>query len=125
MNGSDIFKIMRDEFGVISRLFILIELSIKEAMTTEDITVAQPGVYILLRNGKVVKVGRHIQNSRKRVLEHIRDNTGGKMASLKDEPRARIVLLNLKDITKVHWLFALEVFLEQNLEPEISSKRLG
>lgn len=47
------------------------------------------------------------------------------MASLKNDRAVRLVLFNINDIKDLHWVFALEVYFEQNLQPEIRSARLG
>jgi hypothetical protein len=121
----EITKIAKDEFGVIFRLFTVKVLKMNEVRNSNDPEVPLPGVYVYLKEGKVIKVGRHIQNSRKRALEHIRDNTNNEMKLLDNDPNTTLILYNVKRLEKIHWLFSLEVFLEKELEPTISSKRTG
>ena len=125
MTVEEITKIAKDEFGVIFRLFTVKVLKMNEVRNSNDPEVPLPGVYVFLKEGKVIKVGRHIQNSRKRALEHIRDNTNNEMKLLDNDPSTTLILYNVKNLEKIHWLFSLEVFLEQKLEPKISSKRTG
>lgn len=115
----------RNEFKDIANKFIIYNLSISEAKVSEAEHVWKPGVYVYWATNKVIKVGRHLTNSRKRALEHIRDNTGGSMHSLQEDPRVRLLLFNLKKKEDLHWAAALEIFFELNLNPEIRAGRLG
>jgi len=85
-----------------------------------------PGVYVWWHsvNG-VIKVGRHFTNSRKRAIEHINANTGGKMRDFASDNNTKIILFNVIDKEKIHWVAALEVFFERVLSPEIKAARLG
>jgi len=65
----------REEFRSIEKKFNILSMSIADAYESKDLSVAQPGVYVFWFEGKIIKVGRHLVNSRKRALEHIRDNT--------------------------------------------------
>jgi hypothetical protein len=113
------------EFGAIAEEFLWHTLSIDEARRSTDSEITRPGVYVFLRDGQPIKIGRHLQNSRKRALEHIRDDTGGQMASLEAGPNATLILINARDPSKLHWICALEVFLEGELKPAVRSKRTG
>lgn len=117
------------EFAPIIDKFNIIPLSIEEAYNSNDETVWKPGVYVLWHNEKVIKVGRHLTNSRKRALEHIRDNTHNKefeMSSLKNSTDScGVVLINCINDIHAHWVAAIEIFMEDNLNPIIKSKRKG
>ncbi|GAI01045.1 unnamed protein product, partial [marine sediment metagenome] len=105
--------------------FIIKDLTFKEAKFSPDPDVNRGGVYIWFSNNRVYKVGRSLGNSRKRAFEHIRDNTGGKMAAFKNNPGARLILYNIKNKGNFHWVIALEYFFEWRLKPVIQVKRRG
>lgn len=87
-----------------------------------------PGCYVFYGNGKPYKVGRHLTNSRKRVMEHIEDNTGGKISELVKANDREIILFNVKDPKYCHWTAAVEIYMETVLreyELVIHSKRQG
>jgi hypothetical protein len=125
MNLEEMKLIFSSEFRGIADKFQIHDLRLIDAPLDKTPGVACSGVYVFINGEKVIKVGRHLQNSRKRALEHIVANTGGKMASLKNDESVRLVLFNINDIKDLHWVFALEVYFEQNLQPEIRSARLG
>ena len=70
-----IIEEFNNEFGFMTDKFNVIPLTIDEAGKAEELNVALPGFYVFWNEGDIVKVGRHFVNSRKRALEHIRDNT--------------------------------------------------
>jgi hypothetical protein len=47
------------------------------------------------------------------------------MASLGADHRTKILLFNVIDPKKCHWVAALEIYLESILDPRIRSKRSG
>lgn len=112
----------KKEFGPISKFFTIHFLTVQEARESDLPSVYSPGVYIWFDHEKVFKVGRHFENARKRALEHLRDNTGDKMAELEQNPMAKVCLITT-DHENSHWVAAAEVFLERKLEPSIKSKR--
>lgn len=64
---------------------------------------------------KVIKVGRHLVNSRKRASEHIRDNTRNEHLEMKDlaiDPNTniRILLINVKNPADAHWMASVDIF---------------
>lgn len=123
-------KAFEEEFAEIRHKFEVLELPVSEASTCSEPYVANPGVYIFWHSERgVIKVGRHLTNSRKRALEHIKENTGGTMAELRDDQRAKLMLFNLKDSKSKHWAAALEIFFEVYLSEigalEIKAGRLG
>tara|TARA_R110000765_G_scaffold194259_3_gene299876 strand:+ start:4286 stop:4672 length:387 start_codon:yes stop_codon:yes gene_type:complete len=117
-----------NEFGSISDKFIIIAENLLNLASSDKKYIYHPGVYVFYFEDKVIKVGRHLTNSRKRALEHIRDNTRNEyfeMKSLKENKKAKVLLFNLIDPNDYHWSASVEMFLEKKLEPVIKSKRLG
>ena len=117
----DIIKLFYDEFGPITD-----KLSFNEAKNSKEKYVSYPGVYVWynLKKGPI-KVGRHLVNSRKRALEHIRDNTAGIMKEICENNDTILILFNVKDSKDIHWVVALEIFFERSINPLIKSDRLG
>src|SRR5690606_11359085 len=116
------------EFGTIADKFTIIEEYLVNLSKSEKKYIYNPGVYVFCLDGNVIKVGRHLTNSRKRALEHIRDNTANgelQMASLKENVQVKVLLFNLKKIEDSHWSASVEMFLERKLNPIIKSKRQG
>lgn len=114
-----------DEFSFVKNRFVIHDLSIADATNSKEPAALRPGVYVFWSGDRVIKVGRHFINAKKRALEHIRDDTGGTMQQLKDDPAAHLLLFLLQDPKDIHWVAALEVFFELNLNPEVRSRRLG
>lgn len=112
------------EFGPVADKFEFIVLSGDEAASATDPVVARPGVYVHWKDDQAIRIGRSFSNARKRALEHIRDNTGETMAELKDDPEARLVLFTVAP-EDYHWAAALEIYLEDNLDPSIPCGRRG
>ena len=113
------------EFWPVRYKFDLVFLREDEIEGSQHPSVWRPGVYIWTDGDKkVIKVGRNLTNSRKRALEHIRDNTGGTMSGLKDDPNTLLILITVEPEDR-HWAAALEIYLEQKLNPSIKSKREG
>ena len=128
MNKEKIIQIFEKEFLLISDKFTIIEGSINTISKSSEQYIYHPGVYVFYQNAGVIKVGRHLTNSRKRALEHIRENTKNdvlEMKSLDKSPDSRILLFNVKDTIDNHWVAALEIYLEKELNPIIKSKRQG
>jgi len=104
------------EFLNADQLFQNFEYSVISLLnSTKSIPeIEKPGVYVYHENEKVWKIGKSNSNVKKRSLEHIRDNTDGKMASLKDDKNMFINFIVLKNVKKIHWVYAIEVFLESH-----------
>ena len=125
MEIEEIKKLFEKEFSPHLGKFRVYDLSLEEAEASRDEHIAKPGVYVWWRPSEVLKVGRNLMNSRKRALEHVRDNTGGIMAGLREDPSVRLLLFNVTDLADKHWPAALEIFFEERLGPVVPSKRLG
>ncbi len=124
-----IYDSFHKEFSFLREKFNIIPLSMIEAKESKELDIAMPGVYIYWKDDMIIKVGRHLDNSRKRALEHIRENTRNDvidMASLKDcNENCGIILINCKNRNDLHWVAAIEIYMENVLEPIIKSKRTG
>jgi hypothetical protein len=87
-----------------------------------------PGVYVFIGNNKVYRVGVSLNNSRKRVMEHIKVQTRQDEYCVEDisafDDKATL-LFNVKNKEDRHWLLALEVYLEQKFKPLIKANRIG
>ncbi len=126
MNIVEIRKLFESEFESISHKFVVIELEIMDASHSKAEYIFHPGVYVWWHPvSGVIKVGRHLTNSRKRALEHISADTGKIMAALADDPTTKILLFNVLNPENLHWVAALEIFLERTLEPVVRAGRLG
>ncbi len=89
-----------------------------------------PGVYVFFGYGSPYRVGRHLANSRFRVIQHLKASTGNANANVWDIQQAddrEILLFNVKDRNDYHWVAALEIFLENALKQQlkIPAKRQG
>ncbi len=126
MNIEQLKQLFREEYRSIADKFFVYDFSIQEARDSQAEHVWKPGVYVFWHpSEEVIKVGRHFKNSRKRALEHIRDDTGAAMADLANEPDTRLLLFNVLNPNDRHWVASLEVFFEEHLDPMVKSKRLG
>lgn len=92
------------------------------------------GVYVFWHEQhRFIKVGKSQSNASKRAREHLRDNTKSKhlaraqvqMRDLQNDPQCKLVVLNVDSKDNMHWILALEYFLEHQLNPCISSVRNG
>ena len=114
------------EFCFLKDYFKLFDLSINEAKTSNEEFIYNPGVYVYYHSQEgILRIGRDLKNSRKRALEHIRDDTGGIMKNLSKDENTRLMLFNVIDQKYIHWIAALEIYFELNLKPKIPAKRLG
>jgi len=118
-----------NEFSALKSKFNVFELNIDSALHSGIEEINRPGIYVYWhpRHG-VIKVGKSQSNSKKRALEHIRDNTHNSkisMSSLPDEEETVLLLFNIKDKSDLHWLLSLEAFMEWNTSPVIKAGRIG
>lgn len=118
----EVKRIFEREFWPVIGKFDILLLDGNEAWSSEDLRVARPGVYVWLRAGKVIKVGRHLTNARKRALEHVRDRE--QMHGMEDDPQTQLILFTVLNEDR-HWAAAVEIYLEAALDPMIKSKRQG
>ncbi len=120
----EIKKKFTNEFGIIARRFEIHDLPLSKAEKSRNPSVTQPGVYVFWApDVGIIRVGRSYSNSRKRALEHIRDNTGGRMAQLEGNKTVRLFLFNAPIEANRHWIAALEIFFESILNPQIPPGR--
>lgn len=127
MKIEEVVKCFEKKFAFLRDKFVIYNLPIGEIRGSQEEHVWKPGVYVFWTPSEgVIKVGRHLTNSRKRALEHIQDNTGGRMRSIGSDPGDCLLLFNVKNEKEdMHWVAALEIFFELNLDPKIRSERLG
>ncbi|UGU14244.1 hypothetical protein LS482_11020 [Sinomicrobium kalidii] len=119
-------RIFEQEFQCVSDKFVIIEENVADLSSSTKEFIYHPGVYVFIVSNKIIKVGRHLTNSRKRALEHIHANTRNEtfeMKYLPDTPNSKVLLFNVLNPDHYHWVAALEIFLERELNPVIKSKR--
>lgn len=120
------------EFGPLWALFEMRVFTLDHLGGAEFEAAKRPGVYVFWHPSfGFIKVGKSQSNAPRRAMQHCGlDNTTSndrrvQMANLKDDPRARLFTLTLKDPSRMHWVLALEHFLEIALDPKIRSRRSG
>jgi hypothetical protein len=129
------------EFKPVAEKFIVLQETAATAEKSTKAFVWHPGVYVWIKDNRVIKVGRHLENSRKRALEHLNygpDNTtlqsfkgwdNDRAVSLFefDDPDQTILLLFnvVYRETDFHWPAAVEIFLEETLKPALRARRTG
>ena len=129
------FKEVRDKFEVIKlldnkRKFDYKEIEFVKLPSNDNNIVWHPGVYVFFGNEKPYRVGRHLANSRARVLQHINADTNNGNNFISDLSKyndSEIILFNVIDRKDYHWVAALEIYLERVLKKElqIPAKRQG
>ena len=89
-------------------------------------------MYVFLNDKGCIKVGKSERNAPGRAMQHCgKDNTTSadgriQMKNLPCDASTRLLIVNLADPTRqMHWLLALERFLEDTLLPAVKSKRKG
>ena len=136
-----IIKLFEDEFSSIKEKFTIIKLlsdgtDKKRVLKDDEIRkikldyVHNAGVYVFYGNGSPYRVGRHLTNTRLRVLQHIKENTGDEKFNIKQLDNfddREVILFNLIQPKNKHWAAALEIFLEESLKDDlkIPAKRQG
>lgn len=127
LTTNDVRSIFNTEFSpVASHFFPPFELNIEQIRRSNDPNVCNPGVYVYCHPIKgVIRVGVSMVNSRKRALQHIDKNTGGIMKELSNDESTRILLFNIINEEKDHWVKALERYFEKEkvLDPLIPPGR--
>lgn len=126
---SEVKTIFLREFSSLESKFKLLVLDIDDALNNGTNEVNRPGIYVFWHpKYGVIKVGKSQSNSKKRALEHIRDNTHNvdfSMSCLPNEKEAKLLLFNIVDDKDLHWLLSLEAFMEWNTSPTIPAGRIG
>lgn len=127
---ANVKSLFEREFSSLSDKFNIFELSINEANKNGSEEINSSGFYIFWHPAHgVIKVGKSQYNSKKRSLEHIRDNTLNKtieMASLKEDQKTKLLLLNIVNPdNNLHWILSLEAFMAWSVKPEIKAGRTG
>lgn len=87
-----------------------------------------PGNYIFWRNNELIRVGRALDNARKRALvyETISDKLKNVVDYLKqDVENTKVILISCKNEKDNHWAAAIEIFMDLKLNPTYKSKRIG
>lgn len=126
MTIEEINDLFRQEFGAQEGKFTVLKIAPGDVEACADPDGAHAGVYVWWHSGKgALRVGRSLDNSRKRAFQHLQDNTGGIRAEVESDPGAMLLLFNVKDPKDLHWVAALEIFFETRLAPKIPSVRLG
>jgi hypothetical protein len=125
-----IVKAVNDEFGfVYNRLMVFVRPAV-DLYSDSTREVNSPGVYVHWHpKYGAIKVGKSNSNSKKRAREHLRDNTSahGKldMTDLKGDSSAKLILFNVSGMHDIHWVLAIEAFLELRISPLIAAGRVG
>ena len=89
-----------------------------------------PGVYVFWRSNEVIRVGRALDNARKRALFYRNDSKKIKDVHdyiYQDLENTALLLFSVKDEKDKHWGAALEIFfdLHDDINPTKRSKKLG
>lgn len=122
--ANQVKQVFQEEFGPIAEKFETFELVHVDFRNSSLTQAARPGTYVWWDGERFVRVGVSLINARARALQHIRDNTGGICSGLAENQNARLILFTVEP-RDIHWAAALEVYLENKLDPVIPSKRLG
>jgi hypothetical protein len=130
-NPEQILEWVNSEFGEKAKLFTPVEIRLNNRKCKEFEAMKVPGVYVFLHEDVCIKVGKSHSNASKRALQHCgADNTSSadkkwKMSELLDDHRTLLLVYALNQPDSMHWVLALENFLERKLQPAIPSKRNG
>ena len=126
-----IVQYVDDEFGSKAELFTPIVVRMNARQVAEFEKTKSPGVYVFIdENGRCLKVGKNHLNASKRALEHCKDNTSSKdgtihMADRFNSEKTYMLVFALQECNSLHWVLALEYYLEKKLNPKILSQRNG
>lgn len=127
-----IVQSVRSEFGDKAELFkpIVLQMDALDCAEFEATKVA--GVYVFMHDDLgCIKVGKSHSNASKRALQHCgSDNTSSgdkaiQMSMLRHSDKTHMLVFALQKDESMHWVLALEHYLENTLEPRIPSKRNG
>jgi hypothetical protein len=133
----EILQRVKNEFGFLFSRFLHESRSLNEYEAFGE-QFRNPGVYVFLDTsiGEVVKVGRSLSNAWARSWGHIKDNTHNRNLSKSQKYKMgesdfvgntsiKILIFTIENKSDLHWICALEVFLEMTLKPAIPSGRIG
>ena len=124
-----VINTFKNEFAPVAEKFV-VNILVKEQWNSNDDYIWHPGVYVWYHKAeqRVIKVGRHLENARKRALQHINDDTHNDQYSIKalaGADQLTLILFSIINPAQYHWVAAVEIFLENTLQPAIKSKRQG
>jgi hypothetical protein len=143
MKTEEIITLFEKEFEPVLKKFVVLKLLDKTGSldikrieylklpSPESNLVWHPGVYIFFGNGKPYRVGRHLDNSRMRVMQHLKAETGNNLANVWDienAPDREVLLFNVINREDYHWVAAVEIYMERILKGydlQIPAKRQG
>jgi len=127
-----IVQSVRREFTDKAELFTPILVRMDALDCPEFERTKSPGVYLFIReDGDCLKVGKSQSNASKRALQHCgNDNTSStdkviQMAHLRQSDKTYMLVFALQNKGCMHWVLALEHFLENTQNPRIRSIRNG
>lgn len=128
----NIIKSVHEEFGSKAELFKPIVLPMNALDCTEFEGTKGAGVYVFVHDEMgCLKVGKSHSNTSKRALQHCgSDNTSSgdgtiQMSNLRHSNQTHMLVFALQENHSMHWVLALEHYLENTLNPKIPSKRNG
>lgn len=119
------------EFSSKAELFKPIVVRMDSRQGAEFEATKWPGVYAFIdERGRCLKVGKSHLNASKRALEHCRDNTTSKdgtvqMADHLSSDKTYMLVFAIQEQRSLHWVLALEHYLEEEFSPQIRSRRNG
>ena len=118
-----IFDVFKKEFSALIEKFDYMDLDGVAIRESQDPRISRAGVYILYKDGKVLKVGKSLSNARKQALEHFRDNTGKIVKDLDGDSELHLLLFTVDKRENEHWVIVLEDFFEWKLELKSRSEK--
>ena len=132
-NPEQILELVNNEFGEKANFFTPLKIWLNNRNGKEFEASKFPGVYVFLHDDVCIKVGKSLTNASKRALQHCGvDDTHSAddkwhMSELLNDDKTLLLVyaLNQRESVHLHWVLALEYFLEQKLQPTIPSKRNG
>lgn len=143
MKIPEIIKFFKNEFKTLENKFKILSIPTNQKIKCNDYElfengkwikyendykpIVMPGVYVIWsKNDGVIKVGRHMVNSRMRAYQHFNANYSvyPNIKNLEEESESKILLINVIDEKDRHWVAALEIYLEKQLNPKVKSNRL-
>lgn len=130
LSAESVIQKMRTELGDKAELFKPVLVPIDRVQAAESNAAKAPGVCVFLHEDlDCIKVGKSPSNAPKQSLEHCRDNTTSKdgtieMLTLRHCPKTQILVFALQG-NSIHWVLALEHYLENEFKPKIASVRNG